>query len=94
MAILKVKVSNMRSARGNDVPNQFEIQTPKGRFFQSYYSTIVFIDNKGNVYLDKDKWDYSKTTGNYRNQFLGDYGIQETREKIKSGEYKLKNLNQ
>ena len=83
----------MTSNKGNKVPNQFEIYDKKGRYFQSYNSIIVFINNKGQVYLDKRYWDYSTTTGKYRNQFLDNYGIEETREKIASGEYKLKNLN-
>ena len=37
-------------------------------------------------------WDYSRTTGVYRNQFLGE-GIVNTRAKIESGEYKLADLN-
>jgi hypothetical protein len=88
----KVKVYNMQSSRGNTVPNQFELYTNKGRYFQSYNSVITFINNKGQVYLDKQDWDYSTTTGKYRNMFLGE-GIAETRKKIESGEYKLTNLN-
>ena len=88
----KVKVWNMESSRGNTVPNQFEIYTNKGRYFQSYQSVITFINNKGQVYLDEQDWDYSTTTGKYRNMFLGE-GIAETRKKIESGEYKLTNLN-
>ena len=88
-----MKVYDMSSPKGNRVANQFEIYDKKGRYFQSYNSIIVFINNKGQVFLDKYYWDYSVTTGKYRNQFLGDYGIEEVREKIASGEYKLKNLN-
>jgi hypothetical protein len=88
-----MKVYNMTSSKGNKIANQFEIYDKKGRYFQSYNSIIVFINNKGQVYLDEYYWDYSTTTGKYRNKFLGDYGIEETREKIKSKEYKLKNLN-
>ena len=73
----KIKVSNMTSNAGNDIANQFIIRTNKGRYFQSY-----------NEYY----WDYSRTTGKYRNNFLNEY-TDETRSKIKSGEYKLKNLN-
>ena len=83
----------MTSSKGNKIANQFEIYDKKGRYFQSYNSIIAFINNKGQVYLDEYYWDYSVTTGKYRNIFLGDYGIEETREKIKSKEYKLKNLN-
>ena len=43
-------------------------------------------------YLDKTYWDYSTTTGKYRNQFLGETK-KETEKKIKSGEYALVDLN-
>ena len=85
-------VYNMTSPNGNKVANQFEIDTQEGRYFQSYRSIIAFKDNKGQVFLDDYYWDYSRTTGKYRNIFLGE-GIVETRKKIKSGEYKLKELN-
>ena len=88
----KIRVSNMISDRGNTIANQFIIRTNKGRYFQSYSSTIVFIDNNNKVFLDEYYWDYSRTTGKYRNNFLNEY-IDETRSKIKNGEYKLKNLN-
>ena len=87
-----MKVKNMTSAQGNKVANQFEIYTDKGKYFQSYKSIIAFIDNNGKVFLDDYYWDYSRTTGKYRNMFLNN-NIDEAREKIKSGEYKLKNLN-
>jgi len=90
--IQKMKVYNMESPNGNKVANQFEIYTDEGRYFQSYRSIIVFKDNKGQVFLDDYYWNYSRTTGKYRNIFLGE-GIVETRKKIKSGEYKLKELN-
>ena len=37
------------------------------------------------VYIFKD-WEYSKTTGKYRNMFLGE-DKKETLRKLKSGEY-------
>lgn len=89
---MKTKVSNMTSSRGNTIANQFEITTSRGVFFQSYNSIIVFIPEKGKTQLDRTYWDYSKTTGKYRNQFLGE-DKQETQQKIDSGEYILKNLN-
>jgi len=49
-------------------------------------------NDDGIIYLDKYSWDYSVTTGKYRNEFLGE-GIAETRKKIASGEYILTNLN-
>jgi len=87
-----MKVENMQSSRGNDVPNQFIIKYDGCSFFQSYQSTIVKIDKDRKVFLDKNTWDYSVTTGKYRNQFLGE-GIAETRKKIESGEYTLADLN-
>lgn len=90
---MKVKVKQMTSNRsGRPVANQFIIYTREGRYFQSYDSVIAFKDNEGNVTLDVDDWDYSRTTGKYRNEFLGE-GIAETRSKIESGEYELENLN-
>ena len=98
-----MKVSNMTGRTGREVANQFIITdkvTDDGcgnighakKVFQSYDSTIVSINHSGQVFLDAEKWDYSATTGKYRNQFLGE-GIADTRAKIKSGEYKLVNLN-
>jgi hypothetical protein len=73
--------------------NQFEISTPKGVYFQSYNSIIAFKPNdKRRIQLDSYYWDYSRTTGKYRNQFLNE-GIAETRAKIKNKEYLLTNLN-
>ena len=98
-----MKVQNMVSEKtGKAIANQFIIEQapyPKakvapryGKMFQSYNSNIVFITYDGNVFLDENYWDYSVTTGKYRNQFLGE-GIQETRKKIESGEYILTDLN-
>lgn len=70
-----MKISNFESKNGNKVPNQFIIHTPEFTLFQSYNSTIIkttFEDGKRVVYLDEYFWDYSKTTGKYRNQFLGE----------------------
>lgn len=85
---MSVYVKQMKSSNGNSVPNQFLIYTADGVFFQSYSTTIAFRANDGKVTLNESKWDYSVTTGKYRNQFLGE-GIAETRRKIASGEYQL-----
>lgn len=87
-----IGVSNMTSSRGNDVPNQFIIRTDKGVYFQSYSSIIVFQPFSGKIQLDKSRWDYSVTTGKYRNQFLGETKA-ETEKKIKAGIYELVDLN-
>ena len=86
-----MKVENMTSTRGNAVPNQFIITDNGDEYFQSYKS-IIAKRSKGKIYLDDYYWDYSVTTGKYRNEFLGE-GIAETRKKIASGEYVLTNLN-
>ena len=85
------RVQNMTSNRGNKIANQFIIYTDTGSIFQSYNSTIVKIDS-GKTYLDKNTWDYSKTTGKYRNIFLNETK-KDTEEKIKSGQYILTDLN-
>ena len=86
-----MKVSNLTSSNGNTVANQFLIEDGNRTVFQSYNSVIAEIVD-GKVRLDQNYWDYSKTTGKYRNQFLGETKA-ETLKKIRSGEYKLANLN-
>lgn len=84
-----INVRNMTSARGNKIANQFEITTDQGIYFQSYTTLIAFKSNEdGKVYLNKDYWDYSNTTGKYRNIFLNETK-RETQKKIDSGEYVL-----
>ena len=75
------------------VRNQYTIIVGPNRYFQSYGSLICMKDSKGRIFLDEDKWDYSRTTGKHRNRWLGE-DIAETRKKIKLGIYKLVNLNQ
>lgn len=87
-----MKVENMTSPQGNKVANQFIITDDNNNdYFQSYRS-IIAKRSQGKIYLDEYYWDYSRTTGKYRNEFLGE-GIAETRAKIKSGEYILADLN-
>ena len=100
-----MKVRNMTGRTGREVANQFIITNNEWdkngihchtETFQSYDSFIVQIRNNGlagrTVFLDETYWDYSKTTGKYRNQFLGEDKVT-TQAKINSGEYKLVNLN-
>mgnify|MGYP003136164539 FL=1 len=86
-----MRVENMTSARGNKVANQFIINDKGEEYFQSYRS-IIAKKSQGKIYLDEYYWDYSTTTGKYRNQFLNE-GIADTRKKIQSGEYILTDLN-
>ena len=77
--------------KNGPVKNQFIIQTDKGLVFQSYNSVIA-AKIEGKIFLDADKWDYSVTTGKYRNQFLRETK-KETEQKIKTGQYILTDLN-
>lgn len=86
------KVSQFEGRNGA-VKNQFTISTSEGTYFQSYDSVIVFKpSNGGKIQLDSKYWDYSKTTGKYRNMFLNE-GKKETERKIAAGIYELTNLN-
>ena len=88
-----MKINNIISNKGNSIANQFEIYDGRKTYFQSYGSIIVMIDRKDNkTYLDERYWDYSVTTGKYRNMFLREKKA-ETQKKIDSGVYILTNLN-
>lgn len=74
-------------------PNQAIIRVNSiWRFLQSYNSTIVFINTNGEIFLDLNYWDFSRTTWKYRNEFLWE-DKKETESKIKSWEYTLIDLN-
>ena len=94
-------ISNFISEKGNRVANQFIIEKNdngnKVRIFQSYESIIAKIiydewGGKAEIYLDEDTWDYSKTTGKYRNLFLGETKAV-TQKNINKGNYILTDLN-
>nr|BAR15463.1 hypothetical protein [uncultured Mediterranean phage uvMED] len=90
-----MKVENITSNSGNKISNQFIITDDQNnKYFQSYNSIIVKIDGyyRDKIYLDQKYWNYSNTTGKYRNIFLGET-IKDTKAKIKSGEYILTDLN-
>ena len=95
--INKVKVEQFEGNNG-PVKNQFLITTDEGVYFQSYDSIIAFMpfghryNPEKKIKLDKTYWDYSVTTGKYRNIFLEE-NKKETERKIKSGEYELVDLN-
>jgi len=72
--------------------NQFVIESNGASYFQSYQSIIAVKSVTGKISLDSNYWDYSKTTGKYRNQFLGENKAA-TEKKIKEGIYRLENLN-
>ena len=90
-----MKVQNITNNNGNKVANQFIISDSEFTAFQSYDSMIVktvFEEGERVVYLDETYWDYSRTTSKYRNQFLGET-TNDVKSKIKSGEYRLIDLN-
>ena len=95
-----MKVENMQNEKGNVIPNQFSIVDDDGnRYFQSYNSIIVKIGAylpteifPCVVLLDEKYYNYSKTTAKYRNIFLNE-DTKTVERKIKTGEYKLVNLN-
>ena len=79
----KIKVYNI---------NERLIVTPDAHYFQSYKSLIAMRTNEGKIYLDINKWDYSTTTGKYRNIFLNE-NKKLTETKIKNNTYLLVDLN-
>ncbi len=92
----------MTNDKGRAVPNQFIIyddypmnSTEQKTFFQSYNSIIAYTQypvGKRKVVLDKNFWNYSKTTSKWLGYFLG-HTAKETRERVKSGEYEMQDLN-
>ena len=87
------KVENMRSPRSNNaIANQFVITLQNGiEVFQSYNS-IICVKANGQTYLDENRWNYSRTTSRYRNQFLNETTV-ETVKKIGFGNYAMVDLN-
>lgn len=89
---MHVKVENMRSSYGNPIANQFIIKVNGDTYFQSYQTIIAVKLRDGRIKLDRNMWDYSRTTGKYRNIFLGESKA-ETQFKIDRNIYELDNLN-
>lgn len=89
MEKIEVNLDNLRvTALG---VNQYVIKSDGARIFQSY-DTIIAIRTGGMTILDEDNWDYSRTTGKYRNKFL-DESKAVTEKKIKEKRYLLAKLN-
>ena len=96
-----VSVRPMESRGGNPTPNQCIMSDPDGETFVSYGTKIAYRSHnrygeegnkKHKIVLDEYYWDYSRTTGKYRNEFLG-FGVEECRRRIKDGTIQLANLN-
>ena len=92
-----MKVQNITSTNGNKIANQFIITDEDNghTYFQSY-STIIVKKYVGqtqqHTFLDQKYWNFSNTTGKYRNIFLNET-IKDTKAKIKNGTYILTDLN-
>ena len=68
-----MKVENIISKSGNAIANQFVLSGGDELVFQSYDSTIITIDNGTKTVIIGRDYDYSVTTGKYRNIFFEDY---------------------
>ena len=89
-----IQVNQMCSPRtGNPVPNQFKIYTKKGVYFQSYETLIAFKPNEGKLKLDKNYWDYSRTTLKYLYNFIRYKSKKDTLKAIEDKQIILTNLN-
>ena len=83
----------MKTQQFNEAKNQFLLTDDNGTvYFQSYSTIICKRETNGLIILDT-RWDNSATTNKYRCQFLGENKPQ-TLAKIKSGDYKIEDLNQ
>jgi hypothetical protein len=94
-----IGVEQMTSRSGNVVPNQTILSDMTGKTFVSYGSKIVYQSkDRGSdglpleIIVDEHYWDYSRTTGKYRNEFMN-MGVQDVRNYIKECRIKLGNLN-
>jgi hypothetical protein len=90
-----MKIGTFNTKGGNVAKNQRIEYYPDYTLFVSYDTNIIkttFEDGQRIIYLDEYYWNYSATTRNYRNQFLGE-NTKETQKKIETGIYKLTNLN-
>jgi len=72
-----LKVKNMKSDRGNTIANQFIITDTENNIttFQSYDSVIISVDDNKKVITVHPDYNYSNTTGKYRNIFMRLIGL-------------------
>ena len=89
-----IQVNQMLSKKtGNPVPNQFNIYTKKGVYFQSYETLIAFKPNEGKLKLDVNYWDYSRTTSKYLYSFIRYQNKKDILKAIEDKQIILTNLN-
>ena len=94
-----IGVEQMTSRSGNVVPNQTILSDMTGKTFVSYGSKIVYQSKDRasdglplEIIVDENYWDYSRTTGKYRNEFMN-MGVQDVRDHIKEGRIQVGTLN-
>ena len=92
--IYSAYVKNFKSSKSNNaIANQFIITIENGdQIFQSYNSIIAIKTYCGKVQIDRDYWNYSRTTSRYRSIFLNE-SSKETEKKIANGTYLATDLN-
>lgn len=85
-------VENMISSKGNKVANQFIIRDEENgkTTFQSYASEIITVDRKNKIITVFPDYDYSRTTGKYRNLFFENYCYFPELTTLKGLEYYIK----
>ena len=81
-----MKVRNMINESGRNVVNQFIIEEGTKTAFQSYDSPIIEIDRGNGVITVYPDYNYSRTTGKYRNLFMRQQGFYDM-ENLKGFEY-------
>lgn len=92
-----IKVKNITSNNGNKIANQFIIDCGTMVIFQSYESNIIKIDYQNKTITVYEDYNYSRTTGKYRNKFFTDNGFYELNtlkaleHAIKTGFVKINN---
>lgn len=84
-----MRIKNITSAHGNKIANQFIIEDGNKVYFQSYNSMIVCIDYSEKTITIGEDYNYSVTTGKYRNKFFNDEGLYELAN-IKALEHAIK----
>ena len=87
----RVRVSHLRTDKGNPAKDQHVIHTREGMYFQSYGAIIVALV-EGRVFLDTKYWRASRTTIKYRNKFLG-RNSEEVEKEVRNGRFILVDLN-
>lgn len=96
-AVESIGISNLKSDKGNIIPNQFEILVngfdTRYRIFQSY-GTVIAVRCLGRIVLDDEALEYSATTLKYLKVFLGTCATKkELYKRIEQGEYLTADLN-